>query len=111
MSKSVLQYLVGLGPLRLILLGATIIMTVLRPASGAEAIYEGWAVFPTLLFPALAPIVFMLLLLDAIMSRLLMTAKQGSERNRLQRALRTDLAVAGLSLLVWYPYFSTMMSA
>ena len=110
MSKSVVQYLVGLGPLRLMLLSATLLMMILRPAPGADAIYEGWAVFPTLLFPALQPIVFMLLLLDAIMSRLLMTAaKQDSDVRRLQRALWTNLAVAGLLVLVWYSYFSTLM--
>lgn len=109
--KSLLQYLIGLGPLRLMLGSAAIFMMVLRPASGTEAIYEGWAVFPTLLFPALAPIVFMVLMLDALMSRVLMTAKQGSEKDRLQRALWTDLGIAGVSLLVWYSYFSQLLSA
>jgi len=109
--NNVLKYLAGLGPLRLMLGTAAISMMILRPASGAEAIYEGWAVFPTLLFPALAPIVFMVLLLDALMSRVLMSAKQGGEKDRLQRALWTDLGIAGLSLLVWYSYFSNLMSA
>ena len=111
MSKSVLKYLVGLGPLRLMLATAAIMIMIFRPASGTEAVYEGWAVFPTLLFPSLAPILFMVLLLDALMSRLLMSAKQGAEKARLQRALWTDLAVAGMSLLVWYAYFAHLLSA
>lgn len=105
-----LQYLVGLGPLRLMLGLAAISIMVLRPESGTEAIYEGWAVFPTLLFPALAPILFMVLLLDALMTRVLMTAKEGSEKDRLQHAVWTDLGIAGMSLLVWYSYFSHLMS-
>lgn len=100
----------GLGPLRLMLAAAAIIMMVLKPASGTEAVYEGWGVFPTLLFPSLAPIIFMVLLLDAMMSRLLMTAKEGAERARLQRALWVDLGIAILSLMVWYPYFDYLMS-
>ena len=110
MSKVIWQYVLGLGPLRWMLLSAALVMMVLRPASGAEAVYEGWAVFPTLLFPSLAPILFMVLLLDAIMSRLLMTHKDGGDKDRLYRAMLTDLAVAGLSLLVWYPYFSHLLS-
>ena len=111
MSHPVLSFLVGLGPLRLMLDSAAIAIMLLRPALGADAVYEGWAVFPTLLFPTLAPILFMLLLLDAIMSRLLMTSKVGSEKARLQRAMWTDLAIAALSLLVWYPYFSYLLDA
>lgn len=108
--KRFLQYLIDLGPLRLMLGSATIFMMALRPASGTEAVYEGWAVFPSLLFPALAPIVFMVLMLDALMSRVLMTGKQGSDKDRLQRAMWTDLGVAGVSVLVWYSYFSYLLS-
>ena len=110
MLNKLMQYLVGLGPLRLLLGSATLFILASRPASGTEAIYEGWAVFPTLLFPALAPILFMLLLLDALMSKVLMNGKQGDDRTRLQRAVWTDLAIAGLSLLVWYSYFSALLS-
>ena len=60
--------------------------------------------------PALAPSLFLVLLLDAIMSRLLMSSKQGAERGRLQRAVWTDLGLAGLSLLVWYSYFAHLLS-
>lgn len=106
MGKTVLQYLQGLGALRLMLAGAALLMMALRPAIGTEAVYGGWAVFPTLLFPILTPILFMVLLLDAMMSRLLMTAKQGPDKARLRRAVWTDLAVAGLAALVWYPYYA-----
>ncbi|MDH5444049.1 MAG: hypothetical protein OEY52_00745 [Gammaproteobacteria bacterium] len=108
--NSVLSYLLGLGPLRWMLGSAAIIIMILRPASGTEAAFEGWAVFPTLVFPSLAPILFMLLLLDAIMSRLLMISKEGTEKARLNRAMWTDLVIAGLSLLVWYSYFSHLLT-
>jgi len=107
---SFIQYLTGLGPLRLLLGSTALIIMALRPAAGAEAIYEGWDVFPTLLFPALAPIMFMVLLLDALMSRVLMTGKLGQERQRLLRAVWTELGLAGLSLLVWYSYFAELLS-
>ena len=109
--KAFIQYLIEIGPLRLMLGSAAIFMMLLRPASGTEAVYEGWAVFPSLLFPALAPIVFMVLMLDALMSRVLMTAKEGNAKQRLQRALWTDLGIAGFSVLVWYSYFSYLLSA
>lgn len=111
MSVSIKQYLLGLGPLRLMLTSAVIAMMIFRPAVGTEAVYEGWEVFPTLLFPALAPILFMVLLLDALMSRVLLTARTGPDKERLYRAVWTDLAVAGLSLATWYSYFSHLLSA
>ncbi|MDH5181841.1 MAG: hypothetical protein OEY07_19435, partial [Gammaproteobacteria bacterium] len=63
MFNAVGQFLFGLGPLRWMLYSAVLVTTLFRPAPGSESVYEGWAVFPTLLFPALAPILFMLLLL------------------------------------------------
>lgn len=107
----VINYLKGLGPLRLLLLSGALIVMFFRPTNGTVPVYEGWVVFPTLLFPALAPILFMLLLLDAIMSRLLMTAKEGADRLTLQRAFRTDLFVALVSFVVWYSYFAHLLGA
>ena len=102
-------FLVGLGPLRVMLSAAAITMIVLRPAPGAEAMFEGWAVFPTLLFPALSPIVFMVLMLDALMSSVYMSVKQGAERRRLQRARLTNLVVAGALFVFWLPYFYNLL--
>ena len=103
------EFIIGLGPLRVMLMASAIVMIVLHPAPGTEAVFEGWAVFPTLLFPALAPIIFMLLLLDVIMSSVYLSARQGAERQRLQRARRSNLIVAAALLLFWLPYFYNLL--
>jgi len=105
------EFVVGLGPLRVMLMSAAIILIVLRPAPATEAIFEGWAVFPTLLFPALSPIIFMVLMLDALMSTVYLSAQQGAERRRLKRAQLTNLAVAAALFLFWLPYFYKLLQS
>ncbi|NIP74079.1 MAG: hypothetical protein GWO16_14150 [Gammaproteobacteria bacterium] len=100
-----MSYLRQLGALRLGLLGLAIVVLVLRPESGAKVSYEGWRMVPTLLVPTLAPLVFLGLLLDALMTRVLMSDVWGVERRRLRRAVTTDLVVALLVGLVWVPFF------
>lgn len=109
MIKSVGQFLLGLGPLRWMLSGSAIIIILLRPAPGTAAVYEGFGVFPSLIFPSLAPIIFMVLMLDALMTRVLLTAKVGDEQARMRRAMWSDLVVGGILILAWYPYFNHLL--
>ena len=111
MLNSIIQFLLGLGPLRWMLNGAGLILLLFRPAPGTEAVYEGTAVVQTLLFPALTPIIFMVLMLDALMTRVLLSDKEAQEQIRMRRAVRTDLII-GIALLVfWYPYFAKLLQA
>ena len=109
MLNKIGTFVIGLGPLRVMLSCAAIILIVLRPAPGTEAIFEGWAVFPTLLFPALSPIIFMVLMLDALMSTVYLNAQQGEEKRRLKRAQLTNLVVAVSLLFFWFPYFYKLL--
>lgn len=102
-------YLLGLGPLRWMLCSGAIVDMLFRPTPGTEAVYEGMAVFPTLLLPALSPILFMLLMLDALMTRVLLNDKEPQEQIRMRRAVWTNLVLGGLMLAVWYPYFAFLM--
>ena len=109
MLNKIGKFIVGLGPLRVMLATAAIVMIVLRPAPGTEAVFEGWAVFPTLLFPSLSPIIFMVLMLDVLMSSVYLSAHKGAKRQRLQRARLTNLAVAAAVLIFWFPYFYKLL--
>lgn len=97
--------LAQLRPLRVVLILAGIVAILGRPEIGEPVVYSGWGVVTTLLIPVLAPILFMLLLLDALMSRVWMSEAQGEEKSRLRLVMRVDLIVGLLMLLSWLPFF------
>ena len=98
-----------LGPLRVFLVLFVLVVMALAPAPGTAAVFDGWEMVPTLLAPVLAPILLQVLLLDALMSRVLMSAQLGAERARFRRILWVNLAMAGLSVLWWLPYFISVV--
>lgn len=96
------------GPLRgLLVLGALGVLA-LRPPPGTPAAYAGWELVPTLAAPVVAPLVFMTLLLDAMMSAIFMADRQGAERRRYRKLLVIDLAFALALALWWWPYYAAL---
>jgi len=79
------------------------------PSPGTRPDYHGWGMIPTLIAPTLAPIVFMVLLLDAMMSAVFMVDKRGTERARLKFIVFLHLLLAATLMIVWYPYFRAIM--
>ena len=99
----IVNFLAGLGALRIMLGVLAIILMIFAPDPDVPTQRSGWGLFVTGVLPAVGPVVFMVLLLDAIMSRVLMIDKEGAERARYKRALWFNLAMAGLMLLSWLP--------
>jgi len=94
-----------LGTLRISLILMTFVVMALAPNPGTPAVYAGWSIVPTLMAPVLAPILLQVVLLDALMSRVWMSAYAGAARERYRRILWINLGVAALSTLWWLPYF------
>lgn len=98
-------FLGQLRPLRAVLVLGAIIAILGKPAAGTPVAYAGWEMVSSLLIPVLAPLIFMLLMLDALMSRVWMSEAEGDEWKRLRLVFRVDMVV-GLALLAyWLPYF------
>ncbi len=97
-----------LGPLRQMLVLGVLALVVLRPVPGTPPAYAGWGMIPTLVFPALVPLFFMVLLLDAIMSAVQLASHPG-ERRRYQTAIGVSLGMALLLMLWWWPYFGAIL--
>ena len=83
-------------------------LLVLRPAPGTPPVYAGWDMIPTLVFPALVPLLFMVLLLDAIMSAVQLASYPG-ERRRYRTVIGVSLGMALLLVLWWWPYFGAIL--
>lgn len=97
----------GVGALRLMLFGYTLITLLFTPAPGTTPIEHNWRIIPTLLIPLSIPVLWIALVMDAFMARLLMLEhKKGMpERIRLRRLAWLDLLLALLLVLFWLSYF------
>jgi len=103
--KSVLY---DLRPMRVALILIVLISIIFKPAPGTELVYEGWAVFSTLLLPVFSPILLMLLWLDSLIAKLWSTQTEGKEQKRYKMILRINLGLSLIFIVVWYPYFRAL---
>ena len=101
----VAQLLSELGALRASLAALALLVLVFAPRPGTAAVLEGWRMFPTLIVPTLAPMVFMVLMLDALMARVHMTSVQGAALARYRRIVIVDLLLGLVVAGYWMPYF------
>jgi len=102
--------LIDIRPMRLLLYMVVIISMIFKPVPGTEIVYEGYAVFTTLLIPVFSPILLMLLLLDSLIAKLWSTQTEGQEQKRYKMILRINLVLSVLFLLLWIPYFRALSS-
>ena len=97
------------GPMRIGLWFWSLLVLFLAPKPGTAVVYSGWEMIPTLMAPVLAPILLQVVLLDALMSRVWMSAHTGAARDRYKRLMWINLVVAGFTMLGWLPYFSVLL--
>jgi hypothetical protein len=108
MMTGLRQLLGWMGPLRLMLAVGVLALLVLRPSPGTPPAYAGWEMLPTLIAPALVPLFFMVLLLDAIMGTVWL-ASYPAERRRYRTVIGVSLGMALLLVLWWWPFFGALM--
>ena len=107
-GPSLSQIVVRYGVLRALLAVAGLLLIIFATQPGTVPVYAGWPLVTTVLVPVVAPIIFMLLLLDALMSRVWMIDKPGDEYVRLRTAVMIDLLLAAGLLMFWLPYYRVM---
>jgi len=96
-----------LGGLRVALGVLALVVVLLRPAAGTP-VYEGWALVATVLVPTLAPLIFLGLLLDLLMSRVMMIDASGAQRGHYRMVLWADFMLAALLAIAWAPFFMAL---
>lgn len=95
----------SLGFLRLCLLGLAFIDILLRPSPGSTAAHEGIEIISTLIAPAVAPILLMVILFDALMSKIRASDTQGDEKTTFTQIMLIELAMVIILVIAWFPYF------
>lgn len=98
-------WLSDLGPLRLMLALLVLLVILMAPAALGETRLDWPFVLPTVIAPAVAPILFFVLMLDVLMTRVWMSGAEEAARARLRRALRFDLVVTAVLVAAWTPFF------
>jgi len=109
-NNELYQTLRAVGPLRYALITATVLVIILRPELGVKLSYEGWSVVTDLLAPVITPILFMLLLLDAIMAMVYRSDKPVEVKARYLRIVFLNLFLAIGLLLYWLPFYKQLQS-
>ena len=95
----------NLGFLRISLLLLGIFDTLLAPPPGTYAAKQGLEVIPTLVAPAAAPIIMMVILFDALMSKIRASDTTGEERKKFRSIMWAELVVVAFMVIGWLPYF------
>jgi hypothetical protein len=94
--------------MRVFLVLLVLIEIVGAPRPGTPPVYAGAEIWQTVLAPTFAPIVFMVVMLDALMGRVMLGSARGAERERYRRIVIVNL-VAGIALFLWWvPYFAAI---
>lgn len=100
-----MSYFTSLGLLRQLLIGMAIICLFVRPEPGTSIVLEGLQVIPTLITPASVPILVMVILFDALMSKIRASDSEGEEHIKFQKILRVELATVAILFITWLPFF------
>lgn len=97
-----------LKPMRIVLILCALATIVFRPEPGSEVVYEGVQLIHTVIVPVMAPIFFMLLLLDSLMSTIWLTQTTGETKKNYQLNIIVNLSVVVLLLYFWIPYIGAL---
>ena len=99
-----------IGVLRTLLSVGVLVIMATAPFADGPIEYSGWAMFPTLVVPALVPILFFVYPLEMTMARVFMSDKDGEERARYKLILWVDLVMLLGLIICWSPFFIRLLS-
>lgn len=103
------RFLRDIGALRTVLFAAVLAVAATAPFAGGATVYSGWRMYPTLIAPTLAVMLFFVLALDMLMTWVFMVDHHGPERARYRAVLRGEILVLALLLVSWLPFFVRLL--
>jgi len=105
--QSLILKLMSQGVLRILLQSTAIVVIVAVPFSEPKWNPIGWEIVPGAVIPALAPILFILLMLDVMMCAVWKAdTEDQNEAARLSFAIKTHLTVGATLMALWINSFS-----
>ena len=108
MKSVALKFISDIGFLRSLLGLSALIVILFVPEPGTRVMLHGPQMISTLLFPTLAPLIFLVLLLDTLMTRVWMVDSEGAETSRLRLIMWFNLLLAMLIAIRWYGFFAAL---
>ena len=96
----------NIGLLRLMLYVAGLVVIIFLPAPGVQTDVEWPAILTTVVVPALAPIIFMVILFDLVVSRVV--NKGADNPTPTPKIFWVGAAIALILLLKWLPYLLSL---
>lgn len=102
------QCLASFGLLRIKLYTLALIVIVFTPVAGTPADYQWPGIVESVVLPALAPIVFMVILFDTVMSKVVASGADDEQRIRANNICFTGLGLGLIILFRWLPYLLTL---
>ena len=98
----------NIGILRAMLYAAGVLVIVFLPAPGMQVETEWPAVLTTVAVPALAPIIFMVILFDLVMSRVVNKGRDDAHPSPSSKFFWIGSGIALIILLRWLPYLFSL---
>lgn len=101
----------SIGPLRFMLHVLAFVFIFLSLLVGDKIFYSGWEMLPTLVVPALIPIIFFGMLLELMMSTVFMVdAEEPAKKARFKTIIKIDLLLVAGLLLFWVPTLTRLLN-
>jgi len=88
----------------------TVLFILTAPFASGETQLSGWAMMPTLIAPALVPILFFVFPLDMTMSAVYMSGKSAEHKPRYRFIIAMDFVLLLMLILAWLPFFRALLS-
>jgi hypothetical protein len=105
MKQLIKNFTRRLGVLRSLLVLLAVMLILAMPFADVTLSPEGWGVIRSAALPAAAPIVFMVLMLDVMMSQIFKADADEQRRADLSFITRVYLVVSAALVIVWVPVF------
>ncbi len=98
------NYIMRLGILRALLASLLFALVIMAPFAGDHGEKSSWSMLPSLLAPALVPILVLVVLFDIVMSRVVMSVDE--RKVRYGTVLWTYLLLLFATAIFWGPFYS-----
>ena len=99
----------SVGMLRIVLGLCVLVLIGFAPFSGGPVHYDFPQIVPSLLVPTLVPMLFFVILLDMLMTRVFMIETSAATRRRFKNILWLECGLLVVLTAAWWPFFSRLL--